>query len=151
MLPIMIFANGVHPSIPTITQYLKNKRINIFRVLKVLFLTTGILYSVLGLTVSAAISDVPPLCTLAWENYGDGRWWAYIIQYIVLLFPAADATSSFPLNGIVLAENLMSMKYSHLSITDLESLPRSLVIKYRLFVIIPPMVLAFFFFSLAAA
>lgn len=116
-----------------------------------MFLTTGIIYSVLGIVVSTAIEDIPPLATLAWDGYGGGTWWGYLIMYVVMIFPAADAISSFPLNGIVLGENLLSLYYSNLSIKELEALPLSTLAKFRLSVVIPPIMIAFFAFSLGLA
>jgi hypothetical protein len=96
------------------------KRENIGKVLSATFLTTFVLYGLLGFLTSITFDKLPgALITLAWADYGSengGAWWAYMFQYIILLFPALDAISAFPLNGIVLAENMMSIKYPQLTI-----------------------------------
>jgi hypothetical protein len=94
---------------------MKYKRTYINRILKYLFLTTFVLYTLLGLLMSITFDSVPEaLVTLAWKGLGsdyDGAWWAYMLMYIILIFPAIDALSAFPLNAIPLAENIMSTKH----------------------------------------
>jgi hypothetical protein len=74
-----------------------------------------VLYSLLGVLMSLSFGELPAaLVTLAWAGFADdydGAWWAYIFMYLILLFPAVDSISAFPLNAITLSENLMSVKY----------------------------------------
>ena len=98
-------------------MYRKKESIN--TVLKCLFTSTFIVYLLLGTTMSLAFDDLPSFTTFAWKDYGSdngGAWWAYMLQYIVLIFPALDVSSAFPLNAICLSENLMSIKFPQLTI-----------------------------------
>ena len=42
---------------------------------------------------------------------GDHLWYCDFVSYFVVLFPALDVASAFPLNGITLGNNLMSAVY----------------------------------------
>jgi hypothetical protein len=74
-----------------------------------------------------------------------------LIYYIVTLFPAIDAFSSFPLVALVAVENLIAIKYPHLSISERESLPFLTVLKYKIVVMIPPVILPIFLYNLGTA
>lgn len=69
------------------------------------------LYFLAGVTVSLAFGEyVESPCTLAWskfsgfwfseENDGSRPLWAEIVGWFVVLLPAIDIASSYPLNGI---------------------------------------------------
>jgi hypothetical protein len=49
------------------------------------------------------------MTTLAWENYSAGidprPWWTYIIEYMIILFPAINVLSAAPLSAIACAAN----------------------------------------------
>ncbi len=59
-------------------------------------------------------------CNLNWQDYygcaevgpdnkpvGHAPGWAYFIRIIILIFPALDVMSAFPLNAVTLGNNLM--------------------------------------------
>lgn len=42
---------------------------------------------------------------------GEHLWYCDLVSYFVVLFPALDVASAFPLNGITLGNNLMFAVY----------------------------------------
>ena len=102
----------------------------------------------------AAFDDLPSFTVFAWKDYGSENgdaWWAYLLQYIVLIFPALDVASAFPLNAICMSENLMSIKFPQLTIEQLENLPKKIVYKFRLFTVLPPLLITVVSFDLGVA
>lgn len=55
---------------------------------------------------------VPPPHILACvRRVGQEPWWVLFISYMVVLFPALDVISVMPINGIIVASNIMSAVY----------------------------------------
>jgi len=71
------------------------------------------------LIVPFAVENIDPMVTIDWENYSGGNsersWWAYGVASFVLIFPAIDITSIFPILSIILTDNLISVNYGQLS------------------------------------
>ena len=51
------------------------------------------------------------MSSLAWSGYSAGfdprPWWTYVIEYIIILFPAFNVITAAPLIAIVIADNLL--------------------------------------------
>lgn len=65
-----------------------------------------------------AFDDIPSMATLAFRGYtgghDSGQWWSYIIEYIIIIFPALDVFSAFPILAIALSDNITSLYYSNI-------------------------------------
>lgn len=123
ILPVSVYAYIFHHSTPVISQVVADKRA-IPRAFALALAIAGSFYSLLGVTVAAWFGDdVNPQCNLNWKSYvgcvapkADGRpvtmddqgWGARLLSFVVLVFPALDVLSAFPLSAITLGNNLRS-------------------------------------------
>ena len=68
---------------------------------------------VLGIVVAIALkgTNAPSMSTLAWAGYDAGLsprpWWTYIIEYIIILFPAFNLLTASPVIAVVIADNII--------------------------------------------
>ena len=73
-----------------------------------------VIYSMVGIVVSLYFgNDTEDPCTLAWKTFRGFLWnngnkpgWSYVFGYIILLLPAVDLASSYPLNAITLCNTI---------------------------------------------
>lgn len=114
-----IYAQLFHHSVPVLAHPITNKTH-----LRPMFicglLTTMSLYIIIGLTASFFFGNlVQPLVTLNWEFYtghdfplspssASRPWWAIFISYYIMLFPALDVVSGFPLGAIILGNAIFA-------------------------------------------
>jgi len=116
-LPIILFAVLYQVQLPSLIEHLSDKRKNAPRVAAMTAATSYLFYALLGLLVPTAIPNVAGQSTLSYRHYSAGYAasqrpiWTYIIEYLVVIFPALDVFSSFPLNAIPLSDNLMTLVY----------------------------------------
>lgn len=75
-------------------------------------------------------------------NWHDKAWWVNVIAYFVVIFPATDVVSAFPLNGITLGNSLMGTWYGP-KIREVEG-DRAIVSAFRLLGAVPPILGACF-------
>jgi len=138
--------------LPGLSQPVANKS-HLQRIFSSVFMTTFTFYSFLGIVLAMYYGPhMEPTCSLNFTFYRGGApfgqpipLWATIINYIIVLFPAIDVVSAFPLNGITLGNNIhaafcMGTKYMHY---------RSFKIFFRLVAAIPPLIGAAFVRDLA--
>merc|ERR1719361_345951 len=92
----------------------------------------GFIYILLGVTVSLYFgSNIDDPCTLSWDGYMGFTYHssqpigAAIIQWIVVLLPAVDIGSAFPLNAISMANTTEAMLYFY---TNTEYNPKYLIV-----------------------
>ena len=79
-----------------------------------MFANMAITFAVLLLGVVVAVAlegtNAPSMSNLAWSGYNAGLdprpWWTYIIEYIIILFPAFNVLTASPLVGLVIADNI---------------------------------------------
>ena len=116
-LPIILFAVLYQVQLPSLIEHLEDKQKNGPRLAAMTAGTSFFFYSLLGLLVPTAIPSVGGQSTLSFRHYSAGHAasdrpiWTYIIEYLVVIFPALDVFSSFPLNAIPLSDNLMTLVY----------------------------------------
>ena len=150
-LPILLFATLYHTQMPNIAEHIKNKAKNVPRVAMLTALSSCLFYSALGLVVPTAIEDVPSQSTLSYRNYsagysGDGKpGWTYAIEYLVVIFPALDVFSSFPLGSVALGDNLMTLMYGSVPAA---AIPRRAFYVCKLLACVPPLLIAVVEFNL---
>jgi hypothetical protein len=74
-------------------------------------------YSAIGLSAAFAISDVPSNVSLKYKNFTFGKslserpLWTQMISYVVVLFPAFDLISIFPIASHAISDNIVSAFY----------------------------------------
>ena len=119
ILFIIIFASLFENTIPTTTGFIKDKSKYLPRVINLSCLTFNILYISVGLVLCFCIENPQEVASLNWRNYSAGYssderpWWTYVIAYIVILLPAMDIASAFPIISGNVADNLISIVYGH--------------------------------------
>jgi amino acid permease len=146
-IPILFFANMFTMTVPSLAEVVKNRPYTLPRIGLLTVLTCGVTYLILGLAVSFAVYDVPSMSNIAFSYYSAGYAqderpiWTVLVEYIVLLFPALDVVSSFPLYSIVLSDNLFSMFYGQRLDKDLH---KHALLFCKLLSCLPALVIAFF-------
>jgi len=149
-LPVLIFANIFHHSIPGLTHP-ADKRI-IGRV----FLSTNVFtvtaYLILGISLGTAFGKgIEQSSNLTWSSFhantgqldDEGNivgaaWWTQAVSMYIMLFPAIDVVSAYPLNAITLGNNLFGAVYGK-RIHEVEN-NRWLRTSFRLLASIPPII-----------
>ena len=119
-LPIILFALGFQPVIPGISKETNDKR-ELGKIFTFTFFLCAFCYIFVGLSVAmAAGQSIPQSSNVMWKKFHggtgelneDGEWinvaiWAKAVSYFVVIFPALDVLSAFPLQAICLASNLL--------------------------------------------
>ena len=138
-----------------LTSPTKDKR-KIGRVFTFTNLFTVVAYLILGLTLGSAFGNrIEQSSNLNWSTFNartahvDERkdivgaaWWTRAVSMYILIFPAIDVMSAYPLNAITLGNNLFSAAYGN-RIHEVQSNNR-LRIYFRIGASLPPIVLAIF-------
>lgn len=114
LLPVAAYSYIFHHSVPSLEYPVRNKRS-----LVLLFATAitiaMILYMIVGAGVSAYFNEhIDQSSNLNWVNYSGpygNHWLGKIISFFVVVFPAFDVASAFPLNAYTLGNTLMTTIY----------------------------------------
>lgn len=144
-MPIIVFATMYQTSLPSIVEQMRNKDRTVPKVLAWTTIVSLFFYLMLGLIVPIAIPNVPSQCSMVFRNYTAGHsldhrpWWTFVLSYLVVIFPALDVFSSFPLNSVTLADNLQSLVYGSV---PRNSIPRVGFYAVKLFACVPALVVA---------
>ncbi|VEU41171.1 unnamed protein product [Pseudo-nitzschia multistriata] len=123
-LPILIFANIFHHSIPGLAHPAADKR-SIGHVFTATNVFTVTAYLVLGLSLGSAFGKgIEQSSNLNWSyfhantghlddqgNVVGAAWWTRAVSMYIMLFPAIDVVSAYPLNAITLGNNLLGAVY----------------------------------------
>jgi len=157
ILPIAVYANIFHHSIPGLSAPVgsKEKLSSIFRYV---FAFMFVAYGLIGVTVAWYFGpDIDSSANLNWHDYragsgtctdhcepSDGEdkvwsgraWYVESVVFFVVLFPALDVASAFPLNGITLGNSLMGSYYG-LKVREHEG-NRATVTNFRVLAAVPP-------------
>lgn len=148
-LPVIMVASMFHLNVSNICEFLKEREKLLPKVLVMTAVTSGVVYLLLGIIVSFAVESVESLSILAYRNYTGGydtrHWWSYMIEYIIVIFPALDVFSSYPLQSILLSNSLITMHYGTIPV---DFLPRNRVVIYKLLGCLPSLLIAFIFYDL---
>lgn len=150
-LPILIFANIFHHSIPGLTSPVADKK-KIGGVFSATNAFTTSAYLILGLTLGTTFGkSIHQSSNLNWNNFHagtgeldehghvvDAAWWTQIVSLYIILFPAIDVVSAYPLNAITLGNNLFNAAYGK-RIHEVEN-NRWLRTGYRLLASVPPII-----------
>lgn len=96
-------------------------------------LTLEFFYITLGLTASFAVNHVASNASLSFGKYSNGEAengrpvWTEIIGYAIVLFPAIDVMSIFPIVAHGISDNIMAL----LGVVDRDSFRRNQRLKYH--------------------
>lgn len=151
-LPNIAFAFVYQLQLPSIIEFLKDKEKNLKKIVLLVGLTSYIVYFLIALVVPIAIHNVNPQCSIEYSEYSAGYSqsdrpaWTYIIAYIVVLFPALDVFSSFPVMAITVADNFQTMREG---VSNEDFGKNSSQKLYRIFSVIVPVIISFFMFNLS--
>lgn len=112
-----------------------------------------ILYALLGTTLSAYYGpNTMPTITLNFGFFrGGASWeepvqlWAKVVIFIIVIFPAVDVLSAFPLNAITLGNNMFAAFFTGTKWMR----SRPVEVMFRLLAAIPPLIGSFFVRNLA--
>jgi hypothetical protein len=120
LLPIVAYAFIFHHSVPSLAHPVKDKQslVSIFTYALLISLAA---YALVGVVVSLFFgSDLNTASNLNWETYvgvrnrdGSVPIYAQVLVFFVVLFPALDVASAYPLNAYTLGNNMMSAYYGH--------------------------------------
>mmetsp|Transcript_12567 Transcript_12567/g.20248 ORF Transcript_12567/g.20248 Transcript_12567/m.20248 type:complete len:578 (+) Transcript_12567:272-2005(+) len=150
-LPILVFANIFHHSIPGLAHPVGDKK----KVGKI-FTSTNCFtvgaYLCLGLTLGTAFGKgIEQSSNLNWRTFHAGTgyvdasgkvvgaaWWTRMVSFYIMLFPAIDVMSAFPLSAITLGNNIFDAVYGK-RIHEVEQ-NRCLRTCFRLLASVPPII-----------
>ncbi len=142
-LPIAAYAYIFHHSVPALSDPIEDKE-SLTKMFAVALFISFVAYSVMGVVVSLYFGHyVDSSSNLNWQTYhgprnsdGSFPWYAPVVAFFVVLFPALDVASAYPLNAFTLGNNLMSAYYGD----DMHIHEKSLlkVRIFRLLAAIPP-------------
>jgi amino acid permease len=151
-LSIIIFSFIYQLQFPSIAECVKDKKKNLPSITKMVAFTITIVYALIAMIVPVAITNVKAQCSIEYANYSAGYpqndrpWWTYLIAYLVVLFPAFDVFSSFPLTGISVSDNLMTLVHG---VGNPAIRIVSNVYFYRAFTVVLPALISFFEYDLS--
>jgi len=142
LIPIAFYANIFHHSIPALSEPVRDKS-----QLGAIYATTLVLcffaYSAISILIATFFgSDTKSSSNLNWETYAEGTVVGGMISFFIVLFPALDVASAFPLNAITLGNNLMSFYYRE-EVHNVEG-TRYVRVRYRILAAVPSLIAAFF-------
>jgi amino acid permease len=149
-LPILVFANIFHHSIPELSNPVDNK-LQLGSIYTTTILICFVGYLILGVVLSLFFGKaVPTSANLLWSDYSGPT--PSLLQAaasaFIVIFPALDVASCFPLCAITLGNNILSAYYGEQVHTMAESKPHR--VAFRLLAAAPPVLTAAFVTDLGA-
>ena len=150
-LPVLMFATIFHHSIPGLTHPVGDKR-KVGKIFTATNTFTVAAYVTLGITLGATFGNgIEQSSNLNWSTFHAGTgyidengnvvgaaWWTHAVSFYIMLFPAVDVVSAFPLSAITLGNNLFGAAYGK-RIHEVEG-NRCLRTCYRLLASVPPII-----------
>ncbi|CAM9564587.1 unnamed protein product [Ascophyllum nodosum] len=156
-VPAAIFALSLASTVPTIVSGLEDKH-SVGNVTWTAQASAAVAYTCISLsTVYYFGKSVNGSCNINWVLYhpgANGLWTplgAFLgraVAYFVVFFPALDVTSVYPLNVMVVANNVMATVYS--DHVDSASTDPVVVTTFRIACAMPPLLCALFVRDFAA-
>lgn len=142
-LPIAAYAYIFHHSVPALSEPVEDKT-TLTKMFSVALIIAFVGYGVLGVCVSLYFgNNVLTSSNLNWRDYegvrnsdGSVPFYAPVVACFVVLFPALDVGSAYPLNAFTLGNNLMSAFYG--DEMHLHEQSRFKLRLFRLFAALPP-------------
>jgi amino acid permease len=141
ILSTACYAYIFHHSIPALSQPVKDKQ-QLALIFNTALLFCFVSYTLIGVLLAVYFGpDIQSSSNLNWDTYGYfqsniGIFIGKCIKFYVLIFPALDVSSVFPLCAITLGNNLMSTLEGSTTRTH----TRSQKTFYRLSAVFPPLI-----------
>lgn len=112
LAPVALYSNIFHHSIPGLSATVKDKS-SLSRLFLSVFVIINMAYALIGIVVAYYFGDkVKSSANLNWIDYAAGpAAWRNALGFFVVVFPALDVLSAFPLNGITLGNNMSAAYY----------------------------------------
>jgi hypothetical protein len=119
MLPIAVYSNMFHHSIPALSEPAADKK-QLTAMFTTALLACLVSYTLIGIIVSLYFGEtILSSSNLNWEHFGSSSSSSALrvivekaLASYVIIFPALDVSSAFPLNAITLGNNLYTTFYS---------------------------------------
>jgi amino acid permease len=149
-IPIILFATCYHTQVPSISHLVKDKKKNLKKIHLASIFTCCFFYVLLGIITSTVIENVPSMVSMSYRNYSAGHSsaerpaWTYIIEYIILISPALDVMTTFPVFALAISSSLVSWKYEG----NIDLVEKKVLLSFRFFVVFIPIFISFFVFDL---
>lgn len=118
LMPVAAYAYIFHHSVPSLSHGVKDQT-SLTSLFGIALLVSMVSYIGVGATVSMYFGDETKTSSnLNWQSYvgspsanGEAAWYAPMVAFFVVLFPAIDVASAYPLNAYTLGNNMMSAYY----------------------------------------
>lgn len=121
LLPVAAYAYIFHHSVPSLADTAKDKQ-HLAHLFRTALVISMVAYMAVGTIVALYFGDaIDTTSNLNWGHYrgpqsstakdNDVPVYASIVSFFVVLFPAIDVASAYPLNAYTLGNNLMGMYY----------------------------------------
>ena len=148
LLPIAAYANIFHHSIPSLSHPVVDKG-SLGKIFTTALIVSWAAYAGIGTAISIFFGEHTKVASnLNWRSYvGSGipgdeaPLYARLISCFVVLFPAMDVASAYPLNAITLGNNLLCAVYGSQLAPAMER-SRMHRMGFRLLAAVPPLLLA---------
>ena len=118
LMPVAAYAYIFHHSVPSLSHGVKDQS-SLTSLFQMALLISMVSYIGVGAVVSMYFGDETQTSSnLNWQHYvgfksanGHAAWYAPLVAFFVVLFPAIDVASAYPLNAYTLGNNMMSAYY----------------------------------------
>lgn len=144
LLPATIFALNINGNVPLIAKSMRDRE-QVDIATRVGLWLPCVMYIFIGVSIAATFGKcVPRSANIVWRQFGVSNNGAlvastsHLFATFIVLFPAADVLSIFPLNTIVVADNILAVYYGD----KIDKIQHNTHIRrlFRLFVAVPPIV-----------
>ncbi|OMJ92823.1 hypothetical protein SteCoe_4365 [Stentor coeruleus] len=149
-IPIILFATIFQNQIPTIASSIKNKEKTLAKVNGYVSMTCFFVYTLLGMAAAFAIDHMPSMVTMSYRDYtggyskGSRPGWTYVLEYLIVLCPAFDVFSSYPIQALVLANSITTWRYGG----NEEDIPKRVFYGIRFLSAFIPLIVSFLVYDL---
>lgn len=158
LLPVATYASIFHQALPDLSQPVADKS-QLLKIFSSALVISMVAYSLVGVTVSWYFSDTTNVASnLNWLTF-HGKYnevsdaipvYARLISFFIVLFPAFDVASVFPLNAITLGNSLMGSYFgAEVHLLEASALKTRREI-FRLLAAMPPIIAAYLVRDLGA-
>mmetsp|Transcript_34244 Transcript_34244/g.59947 ORF Transcript_34244/g.59947 Transcript_34244/m.59947 type:complete len:353 (-) Transcript_34244:3155-4213(-) len=148
--PVLLLASAYQLTQPSIVQLVKDKEKSLIKIVVCASITCNALYFLVSLSSNLVNASPARLATLDWyELYDTSQHrppWAYIFSYLVMVFPAIDVASAFPIMSICLADNILSAVHSNS--TDKVPVKQIELVLVRILLVVLPVCFAYAVYDL---
>jgi hypothetical protein len=135
LMPVCLFAFIFHHSAPGVAEPVHDKS-RLPGVFSLAFIITGVGYLLLATIIAYYFgNDVKSQASLSWEGYvgcvaldmpseeafAQRNWFTVFLSEFILIFPALDVLSAFPLNAMTLSNNLATALLPPIEVVEMQA------------------------------